>query len=53
MFFTQVRKDFKRMMLYTHTHTRTWGSYRHYSVWNPWEKWCFSLRITTQKVVEQ
>jgi hypothetical protein len=21
MFFTQVRKDFKRMMLYTHTHT--------------------------------
>ena len=20
MFFTQVRKDFKRMMLYTHTH---------------------------------
>jgi len=23
MFFTQVRKDFKRMMLYTHTHTHT------------------------------
>jgi hypothetical protein len=59
MFFTQVRKDFKMMMLYTHTHThththtRTWGSYRHYSVWNPWEKWCFNLRIATQKVVEQ
>jgi len=23
MFFTQVRKDFKRMMLHTHTHTHT------------------------------
>ena len=43
----------KTLKGWCYTHIHTWGSYRHYSVWNPWEKWCFSLRITAQKLVEQ